>query len=66
MTVYNKLKIAIFTIMSSPSIYAITLDPIQIQSAPGDYLYAEMNFSKLIQTPLQVSLATPEDLMRWE
>ncbi|MEI2557412.1 hypothetical protein [Acinetobacter pittii] len=63
MTVYNKLKIAIFTIMSSPSLYAITLDPIQIQSAPGDLLYAEMNFQKADpNATLQVSLATPEDL----
>lgn len=63
MTVYNKLKIAIFTIMSSPSIYAITLDPIQIQSAPGDLLYAEMNFQQADpNATLQVSLATPEDL----
>ena len=63
MTVYNKLKIAIFTIMSSPSIYAITLDPIQIQSAPGDLLYAEMNFQQADpNTNIQVSLATPEDL----
>ncbi|MDX8270275.1 hypothetical protein SLK22_03265 [Acinetobacter pittii] len=63
MTVYNKLKIAIFTIMSSPSIYAITLDPIQIQSAPGDLLYAEMSFQQADPNAnLQVSLATPEDL----
>ncbi|MFV5534416.1 hypothetical protein VXQ47_06590 [Acinetobacter pittii] len=63
MTVYNKLKIAIFTIMSSPSIYAITLDPIQIQSAPGDLLYAEMNFQQADpNATLQVSLATSEDL----
>ncbi|OTL31391.1 hypothetical protein B9X75_17145 [Acinetobacter pittii] len=63
MTVYNKLKIAIFTIMSSPSIYAITLDPIQIQSAPGDLSYAEMNFQQADPNAnLQVSLATPEDL----
>ncbi|WP_336165941.1 type IV pilus assembly protein FimV [Acinetobacter sp. 161(2023)] len=63
MTVYNKLKIAIFTIMSSPSVYAITLDPIQIQSAPGDLLYAEMNFQQADpNSTLQVSLATPEDL----
>ncbi len=63
MTVYNKLKIAIFTIMSSPSLYAITLDPIQIQSAPGDLLYAEMNFQQADPNAnLQVSLATPEDL----
>ncbi|WP_042075223.1 type IV pilus assembly protein FimV [Acinetobacter nosocomialis] len=63
MTAYNKLKIAIFTIMSSPSLYAITLDPIQIQSAPGELLYAEMNFQQADpNTPLQVSLATQEDL----
>ncbi len=49
--------------MSSPSIYAITLDPIQIQSAPGDLLYAEMNFQQADPNAnLQVSLATPEDL----
>ncbi len=63
MTAYNKLKIAIFTIMSSPCAYAITLDPIQIQSAPGELLYAEMNFQQADpNTPLQVSLATQEDL----
>ncbi|ENU44140.1 type IV pilus assembly protein FimV [Acinetobacter seifertii] len=63
MTAYNKLKIAIFTIMSSPSVYAITLDPIQIQSASGELLYAEMNFQQADpNTPLQVSLATQEDL----
>jgi len=63
MTIYNKLKIAIFTIMSSPSVYAITLDPIQIQSAPGELLYAEMNFQQADpNTPLQVSLATQDDL----
>lgn len=63
MTAYNKLKIAIFTIMSSPCVYAITLDPIQIQSAPGELLYAEMNFQQADpNTPLQVSLATQEDL----
>ncbi|ENU10228.1 type IV pilus assembly protein FimV [Acinetobacter calcoaceticus] len=63
MTVYNKLKIAIFTIMSSPSLYAITLDPIQIQSTPGDLLYAEMNFQQADpNSTLQVSLATLEDL----
>lgn len=63
MTAYNKLKIAIFTIMSSPSLYAITLDPIQIQSAPGELLYAEMNFQQADpNTPLQVSLATQDDL----
>ncbi|MGL5403385.1 MAG: hypothetical protein ACRC9I_06355, partial [Acinetobacter sp.] len=32
MTVYNKLKVAILAIISSQHLYAITLDPLQIQS----------------------------------
>jgi hypothetical protein len=36
MTAYNKLKIAILPLCLR-LLYAITLDPIQIQSAPGDY-----------------------------
>ncbi|BBF77531.1 hypothetical protein N5J44_00645 [Acinetobacter ursingii] len=64
MTVYNKLKIAILTILATQTIHAITLEPLQVMSAPGDLLYAEMNFSQAdISSNLQVSLATPEDLM---
>ncbi|MCU4414380.1 hypothetical protein KTH71_10090 [Acinetobacter sp. WU_MDCI_Axc73] len=64
MTVYNKLKIAILTILATQTIHAITLEPLQVMSASGDLLYAEMNFSQAdISSNLQVSLATPEDLM---
>ncbi|ERS02253.1 hypothetical protein Q674_01855 [Acinetobacter sp. COS3] len=64
MTVYNKLKIAILTILSSQHLYAITLDPLQIQSAPGELLYAEMSFHQADpNAKLEVSLATPEDLV---
>ena len=64
MTIYNKLKIAILTILSSQHLYAITLDPLQIQSAPGELLYAEMSFHQAdANSKLDVSLATPEDLM---
>ncbi|MFW2163013.1 FimV domain-containing protein [Acinetobacter beijerinckii] len=64
MTVYNKLKIAILAIFSSQPLYAITLDPLQIQSAPGELLYAEMSFHQANSNDkLDVSLATPEDLM---
>ncbi|MCH7303009.1 FimV domain-containing protein [Acinetobacter sp. NIPH 1869] len=64
MTVYNKLKIAILAIISSQHLYAITLDPIQIQSAPGELLYAEMSFHQAdANSKLDVSLATPEDLL---
>ena len=64
MTVYNKLKIAILTIISSQHLYAITLDPLQIQSAPGELLYAEMSFHQADpNSKLEVGLATPEDLL---
>ncbi|WP_151715515.1 FimV domain-containing protein [Acinetobacter sp. TUM15071] len=64
MTVYNKLKIAILAIFSSQHLYAITLDPVQIQSAPGELLYAEMSFHQAdVNSKLDVSLATPEDLL---
>ncbi|MCH7315063.1 FimV domain-containing protein [Acinetobacter sp. ANC 3882] len=64
MTVYNKLKIAILAIFSSQHLYAITLDPVQIQSAPGELLYAEMSFHQAdANSKLDVSLASPEDLL---
>lgn len=64
MTVYNKLKVAILAIISSQHLYAITLDPLQIQSAPGELLYAEMSFHQADpNAKLDVSLATPEDLL---
>ena len=62
MTVYNKLKIAILAIISSQSISAIILDPIQIQSGSGDLLYAEMKFSHADpNSKIEVGLA--DDLM---
>ena len=64
MTVYNKLKIAILTFLATQPLHAITLAPLQVLSASGDLLYAEMNFSQAdLSSNLQVSLATPEDLM---
>ena len=64
MTVNNKLKIAILAIIASQNVNAITVDPIQIQSAPGELLYAELNFHDADpNTPIQASLASAEDLM---
>lgn len=64
MTVYNKLKLAILAIVASQNIYAINVDPVQIQSAPGELLYAEMTFRQSdINLPIEVSLASPADLM---
>src|SRR5690606_13681171 len=64
MTVYNKLKLAILAIVASQNIYAINVDPVQIQSAPGELLYAEMTFRQSdMNLPIEVSLASPEDLL---
>ncbi len=64
MTVYNKLKLAILAIVASQNIYAINVDPVQIQSAPGELLYAEMTFRQSdMSLPIEVSLASPADLM---
>ncbi|MEQ1410797.1 type IV pilus assembly protein FimV [Acinetobacter indicus] len=64
MTVYNKLKIAILAILASQHIHAINVDPVQIQSAPGELLYAEMNFRQSnVNAPIEVSLASAEDLI---
>ncbi|MEZ7923913.1 MAG: hypothetical protein QMB80_11255, partial [Acinetobacter towneri] len=64
MTVYNKLKIAILSILASQQMYAMNVDPIQIQSTAGELLYAEINFRQSnINEPIDVSLATAEDLM---
>lgn len=63
MTAYNKLKIAILAIIASQNVHAITLDPIQIQSAPGELLYAEMNFSQADPSAqIQAGLATADDI----
>ncbi|OTG96995.1 hypothetical protein B9T24_06625 [Acinetobacter sp. ANC 4654] len=64
MTAYKKLKIAILAIIASQNIHAITIDPIQIQSAPGELLYAEMNFRQADpNAQIQASLATVEELL---
>ncbi|OTG68653.1 hypothetical protein B9T25_03945 [Acinetobacter sp. ANC 4470] len=64
MTAYNKLKIAILAIIASQNIHAITIDPIQIQSTPGELLYAEMNFRQADpNAQIQASLATAEELL---
>ncbi len=64
MNVYNKLKIAILAIITSQNIHAITLDPIQVQSAPGELLYAEINFRNADpNAPIKAGLASAEDLM---
>ena len=59
MTVNNKLKIAILAIIASQNVNAIIVDPIQIQSAPGELLYAELNFHDADpNAPIQASLAS--------
>ena len=63
MTVYNKLKITILAIMTSQTISAITIDPIQVQSGSGDLLYAEMKFSNANPNEkIEVGLADADDI----
>ena len=63
MTAYNKLKIAILAIMAAPTTFAVNVDPVQVQSAPGELLYAEMHFRQSnLNTPIEVSLASLDDL----
>ncbi len=44
MTVYSKLKIAILSILASQQMYAMNVDPIQIQSTTGELLLCRTNF----------------------
>lgn len=50
--------------MAAPAAFAVNVDPVQVQSAPGELLYAEMYFRQSdTNTPLEVSLASTEDLI---
>jgi len=63
MTIYNKLKIAILTIMTSHTVSAITIDPIHVQSGSGDLLYAEMKFHNADPNArIEASLADADDM----
>ncbi len=64
MPVYNKLKIAIFAIIASPSISALTFEPIEILSGSGNLLYAEMKFYNADpNAKVEASLAETQDLI---
>lgn len=64
MPVYNKLKIAIFAIIASPSVSALTLEPIEILSGSGNLLYAEMKFYNADpNAKVEASLAETQDLI---
>ena len=65
MPVYNKLKIAILAIITTPTAYALTLDPIEVQSGAGNLLYAEMKFHNADPNArIEASLAESNDLIR--
>ncbi|NHB56585.1 hypothetical protein G9F32_00845 [Acinetobacter sp. 194] len=64
MTIYNKLKIAILTVLSTQTIHAITFEPVQIQSGSGDLLYAEIKFRNAnANAPIEASLAGAQELL---
>ena len=63
MNFYNKFKLTLFSCLISQQIYALNLMPIDVQSAPGELLYAEIAFQHADPSqPLRVGLATIEDL----
>lgn len=65
MPVYNKLKIAILAFITTPTAYALTLDPIEIQSGAGNLLYAEMKFRNAEpNSRIEAGLAESQDLIR--
>lgn len=65
MTLNNKLKIAILTILSSQTLQALTLEPIRVLSGAGNLLYAEIKFSQAASgTNIEAGLAEAQDLMR--
>jgi pilus assembly protein FimV len=64
MTIHNKLKIAILTILSSQTISALTLEPIQVQSDSGSLLYAEIKFKNADpNAKIEAGLAESKDLI---
>lgn len=64
MPVYNKLKIAILAIITTPTVHAITLDPIEVQSGAGNLLYAEMKFRNADPNArVEASLVDSKDLI---
>lgn len=63
MNFYNKFKLTVFSCLISQHIYALNLMPIEVQSAPGELLYAEIAFEHANPNhPLHVGLATAKDL----
>lgn len=63
MNFYNKFKLTLFSCLVSQQSYALNLMPIDVQSTPGELLYAEIRFQHAdVTQPLRVSLASVEDL----
>lgn len=63
MILNNKLKLALFSLLASQSIAAITIEPVDIQSSAGELLYAELKFRNVAPGQrLEVRLANPDEL----
>ena len=63
MNFYNKFKLTLFSCLVSQQSYALNLMPIDVQSTPGELLYAEIKFQHAdVTQPLRVGLASVEDL----
>ncbi len=63
MTIYKKIKIAILLGIYTQTIHAIVFEPVQIQSAAGELLYAEIPFKNSdMSNAINVALASDADL----
>lgn len=61
--VVSRLKLILLCCCLSQPLHALYLEPIDIQSSPGELLYAEIPFGHAIpEQPLRVGLASEQDL----
>ena len=61
--IFSHLKLILICCSLSQPSYALYLEPIDIQSSPGELLYAEIPFGHAIpEQPLRVGLASAQDL----
>lgn len=64
MPVYINLKAAILALLTAPSAFALSLDPIEVQSGAGNLFYAEIKFQNADpNSPIEAGLAESQDLV---
>ena len=64
MPVSHQLQMAILASITSHNIYALSFDPVEVQSSTGNLLYAEMKFRNADRNAkIEASLAEADDLL---